>query len=251
MVEPPDRTMFWGENYVRIDLLVQGIWSYLVKPSTDIDRRGLDSVVDNDRERCQEVAGVDFGVEEYFGCQEAFVSDVQVITLWTKSKFQQAPTLYPRVMTTYPSSNAVDAVVLLEVLPRLAIVLPVLLHDILANVRVALLDSLRDLELILRRHIGHLASFSQQRLHKGSDVSPGNRDMLDRRPNNVTFRTRDNVRDTVSGVDDCAGEGAVGRLVGRPGGGKGENCLDGDVETLDVEGFEEDFGCLLSVFGRV
>ena len=76
-------------------------------------------------------------------------------------------------------------------------------------------------------------------------------DVLNSATDDISLRTRDNVRDTVSGIDDSSGKGTVGNAVRGPGRREGEHRLDGDVQTLDVEGFEEDFGGLFPVLGWV
>ena len=59
------------------------------------------------------------------------------------------------------------------------------------------------------------------------------------------------MRDTVTGVDDNTGEGAVGDFRGGPRGGNGEYRLYGYVHSGAVEGLEHDFGGVLAVFGRI
>ena len=48
----------------------------LVQSPSYVDGRGLDDVVDNGRERGEEVGGVDLGVEEDLGRKETFVANV-------------------------------------------------------------------------------------------------------------------------------------------------------------------------------
>jgi hypothetical protein len=82
-------------------------------------------------------------------------------------------------------------------------------------------------------------------------VTTGDGDVFDGTSNDVPFRARDDMCDTISRVDDSACERPVCCTVGCPGCGKGEHSLYSNVETLYIEGLEEDFGCLLSVFRRV
>jgi hypothetical protein len=41
----------------------------------------LNDIVDNDRKRGQEVGGVDLGIEEYLGSQEALVANIKCVAL--------------------------------------------------------------------------------------------------------------------------------------------------------------------------
>jgi len=139
-----------------------------------------------------------------------------------------------------------------KVLERVHIVLSEFFDDILAHVAVVLLDLASDLELVLRRNARHLPTLSEQVQDELANVATGNGDMLDGRANNVAFGHRDDVGDTITRVDDCAGECAVATgFGGGPGGGESEDGLDGDVETGDVECLEEDLGSVLAVLGRV
>jgi hypothetical protein len=55
--------------------------THLVKPSSNIDRTGLNDGINDLGQGGQEVRRVDFRVEEDLGCQESLVSDVHVVTL--------------------------------------------------------------------------------------------------------------------------------------------------------------------------
>ena len=135
----------------------------------------------------------------------------------------------------------------LKVLVRLFIVLPELPDNILADITVVLLDFARNFELVLRWHSCHLPTLAHQVEDELGDVAASDRDVLDGTPNNISLSARNNVRDAISRVDDGSGEGPVGYAVGRPGGGKGEDGLNGDIETLDVKRFEEDFSGLFAI----
>ena len=67
-----------------------------------------------------------------------------------------------------------------EELVRLLVVLPELLHDVLADVAVLLLDPAGDLELVLGRNARHLAALAHQVEHELGDVAAGDGDVLDR-----------------------------------------------------------------------
>jgi len=53
----------------------------LIQPTTNIDGRGLNHLIDDLRERGEEIGRVDFGVEEDFGGEESFVSYVEGVFL--------------------------------------------------------------------------------------------------------------------------------------------------------------------------
>lgn len=135
-----------------------------------------------------------------------------------------------------------------EELVWLLVVLPELLHDVLADVAVLFLDLARDLELVLGRHVRHLAALAHEVEHELRDVAPGDGDVLDRAADDVPLCAGDDVRDTIARVNDGAGERAVRDTVRGPRGREREHGLHGDVEALDVEGLEEDLGRLLAVF---
>lgn len=59
------------------------------------------------------------------------------------------------------------------------------------------------------------------------------------------------MRDAVARVDDGARQRPVCHAIGRPRGREGEYGLYSDIETLDVEGLEEDLGGLFPVLGRI
>ncbi len=56
----------------------------LIQASTDIDRRGLNSTIDDLREGRQEIGRVDFRVEKDFGGEEALVTNVHGVLLQRK-----------------------------------------------------------------------------------------------------------------------------------------------------------------------
>ena len=138
-----------------------------------------------------------------------------------------------------------------EILVGLRIILPVLLHDILTDIAVRLLHLSCNLQLILGGNGRHLPSFSHQIQHELADIPTGDGDMFDRTSNHIPLSTRDNVSDTIARVNDSPGERTIRDFIGGPGGGECEHCLDGDVETFDVERFEKDLGSLFSVLGCV
>jgi hypothetical protein len=149
--------------------------------------------------------------------------------------------------TTNLARYSVFSIVFSEILVGLRVILPVLLHDVLANVAVQFLHLSCNLQLIFGRNGRHLPSFSHQIQHELGDIPTGDGDMFDRAPDDVPLSARDYVGDTIARVNNCSGERTVRDLIGGPGRGKGQHCLDGDVETFDIERFEKDFRSLFSV----
>ena len=102
----------------------------------------------------------------------------------------------------------------LKMLIWLRIILPKLPDDILTHITVILLHLPCDLQLIFRRNVNGLPTLSHQVQYELRDITSSDGDVLDGAPNDVPFGARNNVRDTVSRVDDCSGERAVGDSVG-------------------------------------
>ena len=148
---------------------------------------------------------------------------------------------------THLACDCIFTLVLDEVLVRFHVVLPVLLHDILADIAVRFLHPSSDLQLILGRDGRHLSSFSHQVQHELTDIPACDRNMLDRTSDDVPLSARDNVGDTIARINNSSSERTIRNLVGGPGGSKGEHCLDGDIETLDIERFEKYLRGLLSI----
>ena len=139
------------------------------------------------------------------------------------------------------------AVVPLEMLVGLRVVLSELLDDVLTHVRIILLDLSGNLQLVLGRHLRHLATLSHEIEHELRDVPPGYRDVFDGAPDYVALSAGDDMGHAVARVDDRASERAVGHTVRGPRCGEGEHGLDGDVQSLNVERLEKDFGRLLAI----
>ena len=83
------------------------------------------------------------------------------------------------------------------------------------------------------------------------DVPSCDGNVLDSTSDNVALRTRNDVGNTIARIDDRAGQGTISNPRRGPGGREGKDCLDCDVETLDVERFKENLRSLLSVLWRV
>ena len=55
--------------------------SHLVQATPHVNGRLLDDPIYDLRQRCQEVGGVDFGIEENLGCKKTFISDINAVRL--------------------------------------------------------------------------------------------------------------------------------------------------------------------------
>lgn len=152
---------------------------------------------------------------------------------------------------SYTTGHRMLAIVPLEILVGLRVVLSELLDDVLTHVRIILLDLSGDLQLVLGRHLRHLAALSHEIEHELRDVPPGYRDVFDGAPDHVALGAGNDMGHAVARVDDRASERAVGHAVRGPRCGEGEHGLDGDVQPLNVERLEEDFGRLLAILRGV
>ena len=117
---------------------------------------------------------------------------------------------------TYPSGYGVLSLVPREVLVRLLVVLPELLHDVLADVAVLLLDLARHLELVFWWYVRHLASLAHEVQDELGDITTCDWDVLDSAPDDIALRTRNDVCDTITRVDNGSSECAVGNTVRGP-----------------------------------
>ena len=79
-MEPPERTMFFAIT-VRMELNARPKTSHLIQAATNVDRRGLNHIIDNVWEGCKEVRRVDLWVEEDLRCQKAFIANVDRVFL--------------------------------------------------------------------------------------------------------------------------------------------------------------------------
>lgn len=120
------------------------------------------------------------------------------------------------MITTYPSSDTVFSFIPLKILVRLRIIFPEFLDDILADITIILLDLSCDLQLLFRRYCRHLPALSHEVEHELRDIAASDWDMFDSTSDDVSFRARYNVRDTVAGVNDSTSECTIINLVGGP-----------------------------------
>lgn len=75
----------------------------------------------------------------------------------------------------------------LEISGRVGVVFAELFDNILTDIAVVLFDGASDDHLIFRRNNGGLPALSEQVLHELADITPSNGDVLDSRPNYVSF----------------------------------------------------------------
>ena len=90
-----------------------------------------------------------------------------------------------RKHSTHPLRHAVNKLMLAEPLVSLSIVLLELLHDVRANIRVHLLDTLSNLQGVFRRD--RVLTLAEKLLYEVSDVATGDGNVLDGRTDDVTF----------------------------------------------------------------
>ena len=141
--------------------------------------------------------------------------------------------------------------VALEHIVRIRVVFPKFLNNILANITVVLLDLRRNLHLVLGWNNRHLSTLTHEVEHELRNVAASNWNVLDRAADNVALRAGDDVRYTITRVDDSACQGTVCDTIRGPRSGECKYGLDSDIQAFDVEGLEEDFGSLLSVLGCI
>ena len=106
--------------------------------------------------------------------------------------------------------------VALEHIVRIRVVFPKFLHNILANITVVLLDLRCNLHLVLRRNNRHLSTLTHEVEHELRNVATSDWNVLDRAADNVALRARDDVRHTITRVDDRSRQCAVRDAVRRP-----------------------------------
>ena len=141
----------------------------------------MDNAVDDDGKGREEVGRVDLGVEEYLGSEEALVAYVDR---------DLAAAGLPDHVLGEAAAVAVEARELLD--------------DVRAYIAVFLLDLLGGLQRAIR-----LSPVSQQGLYEIGDVTASDGNGLDGGADDVSFGDRDDVRDTITGIDNSAGQRAV------------------------------------------
>jgi len=75
--------------------------------------------------------------------------------------------------------------------------------------------------------------------------------VLDARADDVPIGDRNDVRDSISSVDNCPRQRTLFHLLRGPTGGEGEHSLHCDIQALDVEGLEHDLGGQLAILRRI
>ena len=100
--------------------------------------------------------------------------------------------------STYLASDGVLPLITFKELVRLNVILPELLHDILAHIRVVLLDLSSNLQLVFRGHSNHIPSLSDKVQYELCNVTTGDGYMLDGTSDDIPFGTRNDVSDTIT-----------------------------------------------------
>lgn len=81
--------MFYGTinlRHTQVEGVIEGV--YLVESTSNIDWRLLDDIVDNLREGCKEIRGIDLRIEEDLWGKESFIPDVDGVFLVDESTFR-------------------------------------------------------------------------------------------------------------------------------------------------------------------
>ena len=153
--------------------------------------------------------------------------------------------------STYLAGNSVLSLITFKELVWFDVILPELFHDILANIRVVLLNLSSKLQLVFRGYSNHISSLTNKVQYELGNVTTGDGYMLDGTSDDIPFGTRNDMSYTITRVDDSSSECTVGDTVRRPRCCESEDSLDSDVKTFDVKGLEEDFGSLFTILGSI
>lgn len=202
----------------------------------------LDRVIYNLVERGSPVSVHELGVEEHLRTQESLVAHIDLDGLASVGWFVN-------VLLEFVREIIISVTTLL-----LLIILSIFLHEVFADISVFLLDSPGDLKRILTRH--GLLSITELTKHELSDVPTSERNVLDTATNDEAVSNGEDVRNTISGVDDHTREIMLAQIVARTlwSGDlrvKREDGLHTNKESFYAEGLEHDFGDLLPILWRV
>lgn len=168
----------------------------------------LDDVVYNLWKGCQEIGGIDLWVKEDLGSKESLVTNIDTIFLQVLP-IRGCEIEDERMELTYLPRDSVLSFVAFKVLVWLCVVFPELFHDILTHITVILLNLSSNLQLIFRRDGGHVPSLTDKIQNKLGDITTGNGYMLNSTANDISLGARDNVCDTIPGINNCSSECAV------------------------------------------
>lgn len=127
------------------------------------------------------------------------------------------------------------------------LIIPLKFFDnIRTHIGILFLDSSGNIHGILRGE-SIFTSVTQELLNKLSEITAGDRDVLDGGTNDVSISHGDDMGDAITTVDDRASQGPVTDLPRGPACSEGQDGLDGNVESWDVEGLKEDLRGLFPV----
>ena len=100
--------------------------------------------------------------------------------------------------STYLAGNSVLSLITFKELVRLNVILPELLHDILAYIRVVLLNLSSNLQLVFWGYGNHIPSLTNEVQYELCDVTTGDGYMLDGTSDDIPFGTRNHVSNTIT-----------------------------------------------------
>ena len=99
---------------------------------------------------------------------------------------------------TYLASDGVLSLITFKELVWLNVILPELFHDILAYIRIVLLDLSSNLQLVFRRNSNHIPSLTNKVQYELGNVTTGDGYMLDGTSDDIPFGTRNHVSNTIT-----------------------------------------------------
>ena len=100
--------------------------------------------------------------------------------------------------STYLASDSVLSLITFKELVWFDVILPELFHDILANIRVVLLNLSSKLQLVFRGYSNHISSLTNKVQHELRNVTTSDGYMLDGTSDDIPFGTRNHVSNTIT-----------------------------------------------------
>jgi len=165
-----------------------------VETSASVDRTALDGLVDDDRERSEEIRGENFGVEEQLGSEESLVTDIDDVLLL---------------------ADRLDESVFFDEFLWLGVVFVELFDEVRADVGVLLLGFLGDPLSQLRRDRGFF-TIELESADELCDVAACERDVFDGASNHISFSHWNDVGDTITRIDDSSGQSLLLHFLAGP-----------------------------------
>jgi len=155
-----------------------------VETSTGVDRTALDGLVDDDRERSEEIRGENFGVEEQLGCEESLVTDVDDVLLL---------------------ADRLHESVFFDEFLWLGVVFVELFDEVGADVGVLLFGLLGDSLSQLGRD-GVFFTIELEGTNELCDVAACERDVFDGASNDISFSHWNDVGHSITRIDHSSGQ---------------------------------------------